>query len=237
MDFGMPFLLECPSIESACALCAKLGLQFVELNLSFPLCNLDALTAQRLNSLCAQYGLYFTFHLDEELAPCAFDSRVRAAYVDCALRAITLARETGTPTVNLHWPRGVYVTLPDRVTYLFENYREDYLQNARQFRDVCTQASEGHVNICVENTNGFLPFQQEAVDMLLESPAFGLTLDIGHDYTAPTLLTRPIMPAMRTNCATCTPTMRRAATVTCLSAAIWIGPRSFAGHSRREPAQ
>ena len=54
MDFGMPFLLECPSIESACALCAKLGLQFVELNLSFPLCNLDALTAQRLNSLCAQ---------------------------------------------------------------------------------------------------------------------------------------------------------------------------------------
>ena len=79
MDFGMPFLLECPSIESACALCAKLGLQFVELNLSFPLCNLDALTAQRLNSLCAQYGLYFTFHLDEELAPCAFDSRVRAA--------------------------------------------------------------------------------------------------------------------------------------------------------------
>ena len=184
MDFGMPFLLECPSIESACALCAKLGLQFVELNLSFPLCNLDALTAQRLNSLCAQYGLYFTFHLDEELAPCAFDSRVRAAYVDCALRAITLARETGTPTVNLHWPRGVYVTLPDRVTYLFENYREDYLQNTRQFRDVCTQASEGHVNICVENTNGFLPFQQEAVDMLLESPAFGLTLDIGHDYTA-----------------------------------------------------
>ena len=102
MDFGMPFLLECPSIESACALCAKLGLQFVELNLSFPLCNLDALTAQRLNSLCAQYGLYFTFHLDEELAPCAFDSRVRAAYVDCALRSITLARETGTPTVNLH---------------------------------------------------------------------------------------------------------------------------------------
>ena len=161
MDFGMPFLLECPSIESACALCAKLGLQFVELNLSFPLCNLDALTAQRLNSLRARHGLYFTFHLDEELAPCVFDSRVRAAYVDCALRAITLARETGTPTVNLHWPRGVYVTLPDRVTYLFENYREDYLQNARQFRDVCTQASEGHVNICVENTNGFLPFQQE----------------------------------------------------------------------------
>ena len=57
MDFGMPFLLECPSIESACALCAKLGLQFVELNLSFPLCNLDALTAQRLNSLRARHGL------------------------------------------------------------------------------------------------------------------------------------------------------------------------------------
>ena len=104
MDFGMPFLLECPSIESTCALCAKLGLQFVELNLSFPLCNLDALTAQRLNSLRARHGLYFTFHLDEELAPCVFDSRVRAAYVDCALRAITLARETGTPPCPIALP-------------------------------------------------------------------------------------------------------------------------------------
>ena len=87
MDFGMPFLLECPDIESACALCARLGLQFVELNLSFPLCNLDALTAQRLNALRAQYGIYFTFHLDEELAPCAFDSRVRAAHGQSALAA------------------------------------------------------------------------------------------------------------------------------------------------------
>ena len=36
------------------------------------------------------------------------------------------------------------------------------------------------MRICIENTNGFLPFQQEAVDLLLESPVFALTWDIGH---------------------------------------------------------
>ena len=70
------------------------------------------------------------------------------------------------------------------MVYLFESCREDYLQNTRQFRDACVQAADDRVNICVENTSGFLPFQQEAVDMLLENPVFGLTLDIGHDYTA-----------------------------------------------------
>ena len=184
MDFGMPFLLECGSIEDACALCAKLGLQFVELNLSFPICNLDTLTPEHLNELRQKYGLYFTFHLDEESAPCAFDSRVRTAYTDCILRAICLAGQTGTPTVNMHWPRGVYVTLPDRVTYLFENYRLDYLRCTKQFRDTCAKAAGNAVHVCIENTDGFLPFQQEAIDMLLESPAFGLTLDIGHNYTA-----------------------------------------------------
>ena len=40
--------------------------------------------------------------------------------------------------------------------------------------------------VCVENTDGgdcfALPFLAAAADTLLESPAFGLTLDVGHDY-------------------------------------------------------
>lgn len=184
MDYGMPFLLECESIEAACALCKQLGLQFVELNLSFPLCNLDHITPDELLSLRAKYGVSFTFHLDEELAPCAFDSRVRAAYVDNAVRAIALARACGAPTVNMHWPRGVYVTLPERVVYLCESYRQDYLRCVHAFKAACEHAAQGQVNICIENTDGFLPYQQEAIECLLQSADFGLTLDIGHDYTA-----------------------------------------------------
>lgn len=184
MDFGMPFLIETPTIEASAALCRDLGLDFVELNLSFPACSIDRLNAAHLMDLQQKYGIYFTMHLDEELAPCAFTQSVRSAYVQSAVSAITLARTIGTPSVNLHWPRGVYITLPERVVYMFESYREDYLRCTREFRDACAQAADGKVRICIENTDGFRPFQQEAIDLLLEDPAFGLTLDIGHDYTA-----------------------------------------------------
>jgi sugar phosphate isomerase/epimerase len=40
------------------------------------------------------------------------------------------------------------------------------------------------MRICVENTNGYLPFQRKALEILLESPIFGLTFDIGHNRCA-----------------------------------------------------
>ena len=71
MQFGMPFLLENPGIEDAAQLAAELELDFVELNMSFPACSLDRMNAGLLNSLQEKYGIYFTFHLHEEMAPCS----------------------------------------------------------------------------------------------------------------------------------------------------------------------
>lgn len=67
MDFGMPFLLETRSIEDCVRLCAELGLDFVELNMNFPQCRLSALSADRLNEIRKNSGIYFTIHLDENL--------------------------------------------------------------------------------------------------------------------------------------------------------------------------
>ena len=51
------------------------------------------------------------------------------------------------------------------------------------FRDRCGEAAGGSdVKICIENSDGYTDFQIEALDILLESPAFGLTYDIGHDH-------------------------------------------------------
>ena len=47
-DYGMPFLLETPTIADAAALCAELGLSFVELNLNFPECQAERLDVQQL---------------------------------------------------------------------------------------------------------------------------------------------------------------------------------------------
>ena len=152
--------------------------------MSFPDCTLEHLTAGRLLRLRQDYGIGLTFHLDELLQPCAFEPDIQQAYLDVARRAILLARQVGAPSVNLHWERGVYVTLPDRVVYLNDRYPEAYRQAVLSFRQVCAEASQGQVNVCVENTDGWLPFQRKAIELLLEEPCFGLTLDIGHDHCA-----------------------------------------------------
>ena len=38
------------------------------------------------------------------------------------------------------------------------------------------------IKICVENWFGYPEWQVEALDRLLESPAFGLTFDVGHNH-------------------------------------------------------
>ena len=183
MDLGMPFLLENSGAEDAARLAASLGLRFVELNMSFPLCQAEHLTAGQLNALRDRYGVYFTFHLHEEMDPCTFCAPVRRAWLQAAREAIALAREAGAPAVNLHWLRGVYVTLPHTRDFLYSRYHAEYMQNALEFRKVCEEASLGQVLVCVENTEegGWEPFRQEAIEALLQSPVFGLTLDVGHD--------------------------------------------------------
>ncbi len=185
MQFGMPFLLENSSIEDAARLGAELKLDFVELNMSFPLCGLDNMSAAELTDLQEKYGVYFTFHLHEEMAPCTFSKYVREAWLREAREAITLARLAHMPAVNLHWLRGIYVTLPDHVDHLFSRYRKAYEQNVLAFRSICEEASQGQVRVCVENTERpWEPFQTDTIELLLESDAFGLTLDVGHEKVA-----------------------------------------------------
>ena len=183
MQFGMPFLLENDSVESAAALGAELKLDFVELNMSFPLCQAERLSAEQLNALREKYGIYFTFHLHEEMDPCTFSTPVRKAWLAVAREAITLARQAHMPTVNLHWLRGVYITLPHMRDFLYNRYREEYLRNTLEFRKTCEEASQGQVKVCIENTEegGWEPHRQESIELLLASPVFGLTLDVGHN--------------------------------------------------------
>ena len=78
--FGMPALLEAPSPEASAALCAELGLSFVELNMNLPACQMGQLDASALLRLQDRYGVYFTLHLDEQFNPWDFNPRVSAAY-------------------------------------------------------------------------------------------------------------------------------------------------------------
>lgn len=185
MIFGMPFLLENKSVEEACALCAELGLSFVELNANFPACQAERLDIDELRRLKDRYGISFTFHVEEEFDPFAFQRGVRAAWIASFQDALRLAKALEMPIVNMHLPHGVYITLPAKKVYLYERYHSEYRAALTEFRQMCEAELRGtDMHICIENTNGFRPHEQGAADFLLESPVLGLTLDIGHLHGA-----------------------------------------------------
>ena len=184
IDFGMPTLIEVPDLEAGAALCRKLGLKFMEINMSFPQYQPEKLDADKLLRLREKYGVYFTVHIDESMDPCSVNPGIAGVYLDTALKTVELAKKAGIPALNMHLLRGIYVTLPDRRTYVYAENMDFYLSKMREFRDKVTEAvGDSGIKLLVENTDGFdLPFLSAAVDLLLESPAFGLTLDVGHDH-------------------------------------------------------
>ena len=184
ISFGMPTLIELNSLEESAALCRELGLKFIELNMSFPQNQLEKLDVDELLRIKEKYGIFYTVHLDEELNPCSMNTGVRQAYVENVLGTVELARKLGIPTLNMHMLRGIYCTLPTKRVYIYEENEAVYREYLRQFRDRVTEAiGDSGVKICVENTDGFdLPFLLHGLDLLLESPAFAMTYDIGHDY-------------------------------------------------------
>ena len=177
MQFGMPYLCETKEIEDAAVLCKRLGLDFVELNMSFPKCSVDVLSADALWRLRTRYGIYFILHMDENFDPCTFCAGVREAYLQMFQSALSLARDLEVPIINMHLPRGIYVTLPEKRVYLYEQEEQHFHTCLRTLRALVEDAK---IPVAVENTSGFAPYERRALDMLLESPYFGLTLDIGH---------------------------------------------------------
>lgn len=185
LQCGMPGMIELHNAEECAAVCRELGLQFVELNTNFPQYQLHALDAGELNRIAREYGIGYTIHLDDEMNVAEFNPYVAEAYRRTAEEFIQLAKKIGAKKINMHLSRGAKYTLPTKVIYFFEAYQQEYLANMRRFREACEEAiGDSGILICVENTNGFTGFQRSGLELLLESPVFGLTLDIGHNYCA-----------------------------------------------------
>ena len=81
MHFGMPTLIECPSLEQSLNLCSSFGLDFVEINLNLPEYQLDQIDLEGAKQLFQHYGKYPTIHLDENLNVCDFNASVADAYL------------------------------------------------------------------------------------------------------------------------------------------------------------
>ena len=192
MEFGMPTLIENRTLEDNAALCRRLGLRFVELNMNFPEYQLDRLEeTDALLRAGEGAGVYFTIHLDENLNVADFNPLVSEAYLETVRRTVAVAKRLlplrdrcgdGRPlTLNMHMHHGIFITLPDRKVQMYDRDFDAYMAAFARFRALCEDwIGDSDVRIAVENTDGFRSYERRAVEYLLESPVFGLTWDVGH---------------------------------------------------------
>lgn len=183
IQFGMPSLIETKTVEQSAALCRELGLAFVELNMNFPQFQPWSMDAKELKALAEKYGIYYTIHLDDNLNIADFNPYVTDGYRRTVRETIELAKKVGIQVLNMHLAKGAVYTLPQRKVYFFGEYEQEYLAGIKAFRDECEALiGDSGIRICVENTDGFESYHKAAIDILLQSPVFGLTIDIGHNY-------------------------------------------------------
>lgn len=183
MDFGMPTLLELDTLEDNIALCKELGLKFVEINCNVPEFQIENMDPEALIHLRESTGIYFTFHLDEYLSVTDPNMKISEAYIQSVINSIEFAKKAQIPNLTMHFINGVVFTLPHKKIYVYEKYSEYYLERLRVFRDRVTEAiGDSPVKLCIENVTGFETYMKQGIEMLLESNAFGLTYDNGHNH-------------------------------------------------------
>ena len=193
MQFGMPTLIENKTLDDNIALCSRLGLKFIELNMNFPEYQLDKLEETDIFIKAAEQAhIYYTIHLDENLNIADFNSLVSEAYLETVRRTIEVAKkllplrdkygdQTQPLTLNMHMNHGIYITLPDRKVQMYDRDFDTYMKSFAHFRDCCEKwIGDADIKIVIENTDGFRDYEKKAIEFLLESPYFYLTWDIGH---------------------------------------------------------
>lgn len=184
MKFGMPTLVECKDIFECVEVAKKNGLDFVEINMSFPQYQPNALSVEALRKITEKDGIFYTIHADEMLNPFDFNDKVSDCYFEVMRDTIRFAKAVGIPVINMHLLKGVYVTLPGKVILLSDVYSEKYREKVGQFIKMCeNEIGEASLKIAIENvdSNPFTESQLSVLPMFMESPVFALTLDTGHE--------------------------------------------------------
>ena len=184
MKFGMPALVECKDIFECVMLARENGLDFVEINMSFPQYIPENSDAELYRDLSKKYGVFYTIHADEQMNPFDFNPDVSSCYFKVFSSCIDFAKKIGAPIINLHLLKGVYVTLPEKVILLTDVYENEYLERVKAFIEMCEkEISDSPLKIAIENvdSNPFTVSQKKALEYFMKSPVFALTLDVGHD--------------------------------------------------------
>lgn len=184
MKFGLPTLVECKNLRECAEVAKKCGIDFVEINMSFPMYNAENLDIEQAAKIAKEFGIFYTIHADEAMNPFDFNSKVADCYFDVMKDTIRVAKALNMPVINLHLLKGIYVTLPTEVILLTDVYSDEYISRVKTFIEMCeAEIGDSGLKIAIENvdSNPFTKSQIEAMDLFMASDAFALTLDTGHE--------------------------------------------------------
>lgn len=182
MDYGMPTLLELADLNANVLLAQALKLSFIEINCNVPEFQIDQLNPDDLLEMTQSAGIHFTFHLDEYMSITDPNITISEAYINSVLASIRFAKKANIDSLTLHLINGVVFTLPHKKVYVYEKYKDYYLARLTYFRDRVTETiGENKIRLNIENVAGFEPYMKEGIELLLQSPVFGLTYDCGHN--------------------------------------------------------
>ena len=184
MKFGMPTLVECKDIFECRDVAKQNGLDFIEINMSFPQYLPSALSVDALREITEKDGIFYTVHADEMLNPFDFNEKVSECYFDVMRDTIRFAKAVGVPVINMHLLKGVYVTLPGKVILLTDVYSDEYKKKVEKFIEMCEEEiGDAPLKIAIENvdSNPFTESQLSVLPLFMRSHVFGLTLDTGHE--------------------------------------------------------
>ena len=183
---GMPTLVEYDSLQENIDLCIDLGLDFIEINMNLPQFQPDRLDILKLKEYQKKHGIFFTFHLPEELDIANFNYRVSNAYLNVVKDVIEIAESIKSPIINMHMNLGIYFTLPTKKEYLYKKYESSYIKTISNFANFINQLLEdSNTKLSIENTGIYdKDYIISALNELIQYNNIVLTWDIGHDYSS-----------------------------------------------------
>ena len=185
MHYGIPTLMEFPDIRKLAQFCSECGFAFLEMNMTFPWFQPGTINANALHELKTEYGIDFTVHLHNQVNPFEFSPEMRKAALENIAFAMDLAAACELPRITMHLQPGTYSSINGQKVYLYEQYKDGYLEHVADFIGFVNSSLHGNNTVfCIENTSGFQSFHRDAIEMMLQSDRFGLTFDIGHNYKA-----------------------------------------------------
>ncbi|WIV11576.1 TIM barrel protein [Proteiniborus sp. MB09-C3] len=183
MKLGMPVLIEFNSLEENIRLCNELKLDFIELNMNYPIFMPESFSYRKALEAKRKYGVNFTVHFPEEIDLSSFHPPIKKGHIERCKELIEWTSKAEIKLANMHLSNGIYCTLPSSRQWINEKYEEEFKKLLyKSYSELNDYASSLGVILCIENTSNFhIPFIKRALDMLTVFENFNLTWDVGHD--------------------------------------------------------